>query len=546
MYRYIVIDDETLIRKAIVKKIASLDLPLAWVGEACDGEEGLALALRENPDIVLTDMRMPTMDGVSLLRVLAERQPETGLIVISGFSDFEYTREAIATNVIDYMLKPFDNNELRASLEKAIAFCLEKENRRRAVRERELALESERLSAWLCRSGADERAPLRAEQYRSGPIRELLASDSFAVGLLSVTVRDSECANQDVEGSARGISARLAESSVADGHGMHGAAAGGSECSEGEGVLRLSHPDRPDVTLLVVGSRPAAARFAWGKLRQAVEEARRCGGSAVGAVSGTHGRPEELRLAYREAAALLEQRPFVPWAGVLQAHDAAMQKTDWKWPRRDDLLFEIEEGHVERAVNLTGDLFGYIRAISGVTLAQAKHYCALLARDIAEKRHRDSEAADESDKDILGWNETIREAPDPAELVRRFTGLARSAAENAIAVTSTAAGQMGQIRHYIDQRYAQPIRLEEVAERFYLHPVYLSMVFKENTGETFQDYLKRLRMERAKELLVSNKYRIDRIATMIGYENAKYFYKVFKKETGLTPAEYRKRQEEGE
>ncbi|MDF2836438.1 MAG: hypothetical protein K0Q63_2078 [Paenibacillus sp.] len=520
MYRYVVIDDEALIRRAIVKKIASLDLPLAWVGEAEDGEEGLELTLRENPDIVLTDMRMPAMDGVSLLRALSERRPETGLIVISGFSDFEYTREAIATNVIDYILKPFDNNELSAALRKAIAFHREKENRRRADRDHELAAELERLSVWLCRGGADERAPLLPGQYRSDSIKALLAAHSFAAGLLYVAEGTADLL--PAERGAAWANARSAERLLA------------------AGVVRLPHPERTDMAVLIVGCETGAAKTACAALRQAVDEVARLGGQAVAAVSRTHGKPEELRAAYREAAGVLAHQPFRQWTGLLQASGTVAKKADWSWSGRDDLLYEIEAGHVKQAVHLTCELFDHIRSAEGATFAQARQYCGQLAHDMEQRLGL--EETEESEDDMRGLLEAVRHAANPAELERQFATMVRTAAEHALAATSTAAGQIGQIKQYIDLRYTRPIRLEEVAERFFLHPVYLSMVFKESMGETFQDYLKRLRIERGKQLLSSTKYRIDRIAGMIGYENAKYFYKVFKKETGITPAEYRKKQ----
>jgi two-component system response regulator YesN len=516
MYRYVVIDDESLIRRAIVKKIASLGLPLAWVGEAEDGEEGLDLALRESPDIVLTDMRMPAMDGISLLHALSEQKPDAALIVISGFSDFEYTREAIATNVIDYILKPFDNKELHAALEKAINFHREKENKRKSDQERELEMDRERLSAWLCRGGADEQLQSLPKQYRSATIKGLLGSNSFAVGLL--TLPDSHARLfPNVKDADRTLSG-----------------------STGEYIFRLPHPERTDTALIVIGSQMEAEKKVRTMLSQTIEEVRRSGGEAVGAASRSYGKLEELRMAYREAWSLLDHRPFGLWTGLLQESGAVYKKMDGCWPCRDDLLYEIEVGHVQQALYMTGELFKYIRSLDGATLAQAKQYCVQLARDIAKVGNQERE--DEMNDDDLGLITSMRQAMDPMELEHQFTELVRTISERVLALLPTAAGQIGQVKHYIDLRYSQPIRLEEVAERFYLHPVYLSMVFKESMGETFQDYLKRLRMERAKQLLSSTKYRIDRIAGMIGYDNAKYFYKVFKKEIGLTPAEYRKSQ----
>jgi len=526
MYRYVVIDDEALIRRAIVKKIASLELPLAWVGEAEDGEEGLALALRERPDIVLTDMRMPAMDGVSLLRALTEQQPETALIVISGYSDFEYTREAISANVIDYILKPFDNRELRASLDKALAFLQRQEAHREAEHAHALAVEGERLAAWLCRSCADERAPLRAEQYRAEPIRALLAAESLAVGVLAA----ASAAQASTSGDLISGDAPLSDASLP----------GGAARLDGAGMLWLPHPERLEVTLLLVGSRIGAGQLAIDRLRRAVAATERAGDGALAAASRACSRPEALRAAYREAIGLLERRPFDLRSGLLERGGAGPRPAEWRWAGRDDLLCEVEQGRLQPAASLCEALFVSFVEGEGATFAQARAYCAQLAEEIEERRPQGEEstlAAERPDR-----VEAIRQATGEAELAIQLDELVRETVELVLAGSLTAVGQIGQIRHFIDQRYDQSIRLEEVAERFYLHPVYLSMVFKESVGETFQDYLKRRRMERAKELLAATRYRIDRIAALVGYDNAKYFYKVFKKETGLTPADFRRRQ----
>lgn len=513
MYRYIVIDDEALIRKGIVKKIAALDMPLAWVGEAEDGEKGLELALKESPDIVLTDMRMPAMDGVSLLHALFEHCPGAELIVISGYSDFEYTREAIATNVSDYILKPFNSNELRASLDKAIARIREKELKRQGDMEQALELELGKLSAWLCRSSEDERPSAPPATFQSAPIRALLSSHSLAVGLAA---------------SFDGAECRLTET-------VEGGLPLSAVC------LELAHPERADMTILVHGVHAGAAQSAVVNLQSLLAESQSSGECFAGAVSSDYHKPIDLPLAYREALSLLENRPFGQRAGLYQSPASGLaasgKRPEWKWARKDDLLYEIEEGHVPGAVLLAEELFDFCRQNESITLAQVKHDCLTLIHASADRLGAAHPAEPEWERRVLT---SLQQALDPFAVERHFVRLVKAAAERVLAGSSKVAGQMQQIKNYISLRYSQPIRLEEVAERFYLHPVYLSMVFKESTGETFQDYLKRLRMERAKQLLSDTKYRVDRIASMIGYENTKYFYKVFKKESGYTPAEYRR------
>ncbi|MFB9274823.1 response regulator [Cohnella cellulosilytica] len=503
MYRYVVIDDEALIRKAIIKKISSLELPLAWVGEADDGEEGLMLVEREKPDIVLTDMRMPVMDGVQFLQAVTEKRSEAQLIVISGYSDFEYTREAIVSSAAGYILKPFDDAELRQALAKAIERIEQTRLNRRNATGIELELDLVRFAAWLCRSSDDE-AALRTEAYSSEPMRSLLSAASYAVAVRVGPAADA---------------VKLPD-----------------------GCVRFAHPDMRGTTVLVCSDAAAGRQAASSKLYACL--AGEAGGFA--AVSGECASVQGLPAAYRDALSLLESLPFGRMAGLHRATaDRAEAGKDqdagaeWRWPRIEDFLYELEEGSEARAVRLAEELFAEFRGSESFTMQRVRKICRTLYHRVVEHLgavHRISPDAGLETLQLLGYE------PDAGALERHFLQFVRDTVAQVPSRTAKGAELSQQIRHYIDRHFAQQLTLEEVADRFFLHPVYLSVMFKEKTGETFQDYLRRIRMERAKQLLLTTKYRIDRISVMIGYENTKYFYKVFKKETGFTPADFRQRQ----
>lgn len=517
MYRYVVIDDETLIRKAIVKKISSLGLPLAWVGEAEDGEEGLALVARELPDIVLTDMRMPVMDGVSFLQAVTDRRSEAQLIVVSGYSDFEYTREAISSSVSGYILKPFDNEELHQALARAIDRIEENRLNRKNAMGIELELDLVRFSTWLCRQTDDEGAP-RPESYSSLPLRSLLKAGSFAVAVLLEPIATGNETN-----------ARNSENSA----------------MLPEGCLRFPHPDMPGVFLLVCSDASAGRQAAAAKINACLSERARRDG-IVAAVSGECDSVQSLTRAYRSALSLLETRPFGRMAGLHRLPqdygnpgEPAAHGAEWRWALMDDFLYEMEEGNEAQATRLAEDLFLVFRNDESFTLRAVKRICRTLYHRIVEQLGAVHRISPDARLELLPL---LSHELDADALERHFLQFVREAVGLVPSKTAKAAGLSQQIRQYIDRNYAQQLTLEEVADRFYLHPVYLSVMFKEKSGETFQDYLRRIRMERAKHLLLTTKYRIDRISVLIGYENTKYFYKVFKKETGFTPADYRQRQ----
>jgi two-component system response regulator YesN len=120
MFKVIVIDDEPWSREVVKALIPWELLELQLMGEAEDGNSGLRLAEELSPHIVITDMRMPGIDGVELLRQFNERYPEIKIIVMSGYDDFMYLKQAIRSRAVEYLLKPIDPDELEAALSRCI------------------------------------------------------------------------------------------------------------------------------------------------------------------------------------------------------------------------------------------------------------------------------------------------------------------------------------------------------------------------------------------------------------------------------------------
>lgn len=114
MLKVLIVDDEAVVRRGIVLGIDWASLGCAVVGEAANGEEGLAAAERYSPNLIITDVRMPHMDGIEMMRVLRERGSTAHVIVLTAYNDFDYARSALRFGAADYLLKPFRDQELVA------------------------------------------------------------------------------------------------------------------------------------------------------------------------------------------------------------------------------------------------------------------------------------------------------------------------------------------------------------------------------------------------------------------------------------------------
>lgn len=196
MFKSIVIEDEPAARKELVMLTPWEELGVVCVGEAADGEEGLVLSRRCHPDIVLTDIRMPRKDGLAYAREIqnfcgedAQWKPE--IIILSGYSEFEYARTALTLGVDEYLLKPVDDDALRAAMERAKSRLEERSRRNRA--ERNFFTEYRSGSAAGETTGyVDSAVRLIKERYIQGiTIEETAASLKISAGHLSRLFKQS-------------------------------------------------------------------------------------------------------------------------------------------------------------------------------------------------------------------------------------------------------------------------------------------------------------------------------------------------------------------
>ncbi|MBB6673103.1 response regulator [Cohnella nanjingensis] len=515
MYTFIIVDDEALIRRGMLKKIRATEIgsELAFAGEADNGEDGLALIRSADPDIVITDMRMPEMDGKSFLKLLQADFPDKKIIVVSGYSDFEYMREAISAKAVGYLLKPFSRDEIQETLRKAVGL-LETERSARAQMARSES-EKEALSyaadlQTLCHlilgiQRADQAPVMRSSRLRSLP-------DAARYALLTLTAPDR-------------LPAEPAGTDPADAlyvpHAHHD--------RMGFLLLLLPLPDR------MRGDEEAAyaertAHLVLGHLPA---------GSAIG-ISGAKTDWRRLEEAYRETVAALDARPAAGDAPAVARYAGGRPAADAvAWEPMDELVFFLESGNVPRVAEWIGKLFDDLREMSGLTLAEVKETCRILVHEARELLQRTLAVAG-GPPASSSFEVVLRTSFDSESLRVYLLQLLPDIAAMLRERSAYASDQLvDNIRTYVERHYDRTLTLEKIASLFFLNPSYVSYLFKEKTGVNFIDYVNKVRMDRAKILLRTTDDKVYKIAKALGYDNPKYFFRVFKKVAGYTPEEYR-------
>ncbi|NUU74339.1 response regulator [Paenibacillus xylanilyticus] len=510
MYTFIVVDDEPLIRKGLLKKIEAFEHSLELLGEADNGADALALIESSKPDIIFTDMRMPEVDGKMLIRTVCQQYPHTKLIVISGHADFDYMQEAISAKVVNYLLKPFSRDEIHSALHQAINAIEQERSMQREVQLRAVETEQMKTDAdmqlflnYMLTPNASTKMPV----FRSAEFTAIMSSEQFVLMTL---------------------------------YGPHPISAHALPTfSNG---LYIPHPQSDQLLFFLMHDSECTAVELQEKASQiasmilAKAQTAEC---CVG-ISLPFTDIGEVRAAHHQTILALDERAITDFGKYYVYSEGQHPLHPLKWSRMYELLFFIESGNAPKVEELTIDFFAFYLRQPDALLAHLKEQC----RDIIMETKRllidylqngINSGASSSLEAVLNVSfdmESIRHY-----MVKVLTGAALLLKED----NPYSSDQViDNVKKYIDNHYAKDLTLEWVSSLFYLNPSYLSYLFKEKTSENFTDYVNGLRIGQAKHLLMSTDHKIYRIAKQLGYDNPKYFFRVFKKMTGWTPEEFRK------
>ncbi|MFD0672422.1 response regulator [Cohnella sp. GCM10027633] len=522
MKKVMLVDDEIVIRENIRDCVDWEKEGFVYCGDASDGELALPMIESLAPDILITDIKMPFLNGLELSAIVRKRMPDTKIIILSGHDEFEYARAALRLGIEEYCLKPVSSADLIALL-KSVSAKIDKE---RSEKERQgdgadLEQSREKLLADIC----------------TGMITTAEALDTASALSLNLTARyyavvvsDIRC---DKSQSASVDYAVVERAEAAMRQGLEGyAEALAFKRSRTEQAWILKHDALPKLE--------EALAYVRGELKASVEAAAGCSLSlGVGSVQ------ERLQ---RVHSSFLEAEEDKHWRRLslsakrrwsLRASDGALDPAVFFDRQRfveyvkigtpadvGAIAKSLAEGL--RKVDWRNNLYGYY-ALSDLTLE---------VFETAKRMYRNLDGSEEALQrfqlqigDIDGWEGASRYL---AKLAEQFWQWRNGAADRY-------ADMLEQAKTYMLANYGQDrLSLQDVADHVCVSASHLSKVFSQETGQTFIEFLTHARIRKAMELLQTTNDKSYEIAHRVGYADAHYFSNLFKKVTGMTTKDFRK------
>lgn len=517
MRRILIVDDERIEREGIRNLIRTCKQQLETL-TAENGEKALEIIRSEPVDIVLTDIKMPFMDGLELSERIREEQPDIEIIIYSAFNEFEYARRALRTNVANYLLKPLQVPEFMEAIRLAIEACEQKEAGK--VRELELLEGYERGVAY-------EREKMLLDAIygtRGGrlPASALEPSAPEATEYIHLMLVDCPNAFFDI-------------------HNDDFCEMLGKCVSFAFDYLNMNE----NQSMLFVRNQEPLSRETLKSLAETISigTAERYGQQVnliVGSPASGWGRVHEV---YGQMERLQEFKFFMDDRAILFAEERFAEEHFAEEPFKEGELNAIVEklhqcldyNDVHGAKYGIELLFSYLKTKGHFSSLYTKFLCSEIMSKVLDKEHKKRLSAVNEYLDKISKCSSLHDLKD---LMFAIIDIVEANASST-AKAESANKIIEQIKGLIEENYEQDLSLEGIAQKVYLTPSYLSYLFKKETGQSLIRYITQVRMDKAVELLRDTNIKIVDICQMLGYRSSNYFIQSFRQHYGVTPAKYR-------
>lgn len=533
-HNILIVDDEELIRQGLKARLTYLEIETDEIFEASNGKEALEIVKDNRVDVVITDIRMPDMDGLTMIREIQKIQVHTQFMVLSGYAEFSYAEEAISLGVKAYLLKPVSNDELKENILKIYDTLEKKVNIRETVR----------MQKRMDRE--------KQEYYLEKEINAFVSGNSDGILDLEHLCRAKEIDITKYSRMERRIF--LAVISV-DKKSYEGKAFS----REDHELIRFSIKNvfnevESSCEKMIVNSlynyNLLYALFFFDdekKLHNEVENIFQIMRSVlekkmnIYMTFGVSRCTQELKIqSVNEARNALEQR-IVYGDSNLYFYDNIKVLKEQELSSSQLYLLNryLEKNEIHKIKELLMEIFSEERVKKyGTTYLRI-----MWVRIMNTIFHHYEKRTDKQDgiESVLLNMDLLERIQSVAEMREQIIRIIMECADTEKVTDVDVKSRIQLAVQYIQEHYNENLTINELAERYEMSPNYFSSVFKKEIHQSTINYITAIRMEEAGKLLEHSQLSVVDIAKKVGYEDGQYFFRVFKKYTGMTPLHYREK-----
>ena len=530
-YRILLVDDEEEVRKGILRKMDWEKLGFQVAGDAENGEEALEKIEQLKPDVVMTDIRMPYMDGLTLVAKIREKYPFIKILIFSGYDDFEYAKQAIKYRVTEYILKPVNGEELAEILKRVRASLDEEIEQRRNISilqesyENSLPMLRELFLNEMVSRTAD--VPDMAPKLKEYGV-DILDACKWLAAVIHVELME-QTGGQELfrHQELIPISVRKLVEDHLKSYGRF------TIFNSAEGITLIAAEDGNNSETDLIN-----------RLNDICKESRRLLEVVITiGVGCSCDRLQEIGRSYQTAVDALGYRAIVGDGRTIYINDVEpvnRGKLQLETKEEADLTAAIKFGSEKQI----GEVLQGLAARMDDAKVHANQYQVYMLT-IVNCLIRLMQQYDLKMSDMFGAEEHY------ADIIKRICRR-ESFAEEMIPVAcrmnealnrerdNTTKRVILEAKAYIQENYSDPdLSVDMLCRHLHMSPAYFSTVFKRETGQTYINYLTEVRLRKAEELLKNTDDKTYKIAEKVGYQEQNYFSYVFKKRFGISPTKYR-------
>lgn len=525
-YRLLIIDDEEHIREGLGDLVDWAGLGFEVAAKLEDGQQALDWLRMAEIDIILSDIKMTRMSGLELARYVHEHYPRTKMVLISGYKEFEFVKQAMGYNVVNYLLKPTKLSDI-TSVFQDVKKRLDKERQEHAQLSRALKQAGELLPAIRKQLFRDLAAGKKTD---AAELDKLLRLTDIAAN-----ASDHRCALIVLAFSPAETGGRDSDAVVS-----------------GDALENMIRPEQDGIAYTPVRTRTDGMELVALDLRtdrdtaefvDAVNGYMQSVVLRIESILGVDARTEIVG-PFAGLQALTEERSMQRQPAAAGLAEAGSGETPIAhFPELEDhrkrFLAYVAAGNLEALPDQYEKIVGEFEA-RAIPDSYAKNMLIELISSLCGKLNAMEMPIEKMTNRPFSY-ESILRLKDYADMREWGVSLLHDVTSAVRRQSSAEPAVIQSAKEYVAANFTKELSLESAANHVFLSPDYFSRLFKQYTGSNFTDYVTELRIQKALDYLRNPQFKIYEVGSNVGYKNTKYFFKLFKKHTGYTPTEYRRK-----